>query len=66
MCSFFATLFAAEGKVFVKIVLMMSTGGARSPVWLNRELQFAVDAEEEGQQGEAMFHAAARHFNERV
>jgi hypothetical protein len=32
----------------------------------NREWQFAADAEEESQQGEAMFHAAVGHCNERV
>jgi len=53
MCSFFATSFAAEGVVSVYVVLMMSTG-ARSPVWVNRELQFAADAKEESQGGEAV------------
>ena len=48
-------------------MLMMSTG-ARGPVWVwvDRESQFAADAEEESQWGEAMFHAAAEHCNERV
>jgi len=32
----------------------------------NREWQFAADAEEESQRGEAMFHAAVGHCNERV
>ena len=65
MCSFFATSFAAEGVVSVYVMLMMSTG-ARGPVWVDRESQFAADAEEESQWGEAMFHAAAEHCNERV
>jgi hypothetical protein len=65
MCSFFATSFAAEGVVSVYVMFMMSTG-ARSPVWVDRESQFAADAEEESQRGEAMFHAAAGHCNERV
>ena len=63
MCSFFATSFASEGVVSVYVMLMMSTG-ARGPVWVDRESQFAADAEEESQQGEAMFHAAAGHCNE--
>ena len=58
MCSFFATSFAAEGVVSVNVVLTMSTG-ARGPVWVDREAQFAADAEEENQRGEVMFDAAA-------
>jgi hypothetical protein len=65
VCSFFATSFAAEGVVSVDIVLMMSTG-ARGPVWIDREAQFAVDAEEESHRGETIFDAAAGHCNERV
>ena len=65
MCSVFATSFAAEGVVSVYVMLMMSTG-ARSPVWVDWESQFAVDAEEESQWGEAMFHAAVGHCNELV
>ena len=65
MCSFFATSFAAEGVVSVYVMLMMSTG-ARGPVWVDRESQFAADAEEESQRGEAMFRAAAGHCNEQV
>ncbi len=65
ICSFFATSFTAEGVVSVYVMLMMSTG-ARGPVWVDRESQFAADAEEESQRGEAMFHAAAGHCNERV
>ena len=63
MCSFFATLFTAEGVVLVDGVLMMSTG-ARGPVWVDREAQFVADAEEESQRGEAMFDAAVGHCNE--
>jgi hypothetical protein len=63
MCSFFATSFAGEGVVSVYVMLMMSTD-ARGPVWVDGESQFAVDAEEESQRGEAMFHAAAGHYNE--
>jgi hypothetical protein len=44
---------------------MMPTG-ARGPVCVNRESQFAADAEEESQRGEVMFHAATGHCNERV
>jgi hypothetical protein len=51
--------------VSVYVMLMMSTG-ARSPVWVDRELQYAADGEEESQWGEAMFHAAVGHCNERV
>ncbi len=65
MCSFFATSFTAEGVVSIDVVLMMSAG-ARGPVWVDGESQFAVDAEEESQRGEMMFHAAAGHCNERV
>ena len=43
MCSFCATLFRAEGVVSVYVMLMMSTG-ARGPVWVDREPQFAADA----------------------
>ena len=65
MCSFFVTSFAAEGVVSVDVVLAMSTG-ARGPVWIDREAQFAADAEEESHRGEAIFDAAAGHGNERV
>jgi len=65
VCSFFATSFAVEGVVYVDVVLMMSTG-ARGPVWIDREAQFAADAEEESHRGEAIFDAAAGHCNERV
>ena len=65
MCSFFATSFAAEGVVSVDVVLTMSTG-ARGPVWIDREAQFAADAEEESHRGEAIFDAAAGHCNEQV
>ncbi len=65
MCSFYATSFTAESVVSVYVMLMMSTG-ARGPVWVDRELQSAADAEEESQRGEVMFHAAAGHCNERV
>ena len=41
---------------------MMSTG-ARSPVWVDRELQFAADAEEESQRGEAMFQGVIKGSN---
>ena len=51
--------------VSVYVMLMMSTG-ARGPVWVDRESQFAADAEEESQRGEAMFRAAAGHCNEQV
>jgi len=64
VCSFFATSFAAEGVVSVDVMLTMSTG-ARGPVWIDREAQFAADAEEESHRGEAIFDAAARHCNER-
>jgi hypothetical protein len=65
VCSFFATSFAAEGVVSVDVVLMMSAG-TWCPVWVDREAQFATDAEEESQRGETIFDAAARHINERV
>jgi hypothetical protein len=58
-------LFATEGVVSIDFMLMLSTG-ARGPVWVDRESQFAADAEEESQWGEAMFHAAVGHCNERV
>jgi hypothetical protein len=51
--------------VSVYVMLIMSTG-ARGPVWVDRESQFAAGAEEEIQHGEAMFHAATGHCNERV
>ena len=59
MCSFFATSFAAEGVVSVDVVLAMSTG-ARGPVWIDREAQFAADAEEESHWCEAIFDAATQ------
>jgi hypothetical protein len=62
---FFATSFAAEGVVSVDVMLAMSTG-ARGPVWIDREAQFAADAEEESHRGETIFDAAAGHCNERV
>ena len=65
MCSFFATSFAGEGVVSVYVMLMMSTG-TWSPVWVDREAQFAADAEEESHRGEVIFDAAAGHCNERV
>ncbi len=65
MCSFFATSVAAEGVVSVDVMLMMSAG-ARCPDWVDRKAQFVADAEEEGQWGETIFDAAARHCNERV
>jgi hypothetical protein len=65
VCSFFATSLAAEGVVSVDVMLMMSTG-ARAPVWIDREVKFALDAEEESHWGEAIFDAAAGHCNERV
>ena len=51
--------------VSVDVVLAMSTG-ARGPVWIDREAQFAADAEEESHWCEAIFDAAAGHCNERV
>ncbi len=65
MCSFFATLFAAEGVVSIDVMLTMSTG-ARGPAWIDREAQFMVDAEEESHRGEAIFDAATGHCNEEV
>jgi len=46
-------------------MFMMSTG-ARGPVWVDWEVQFAADAEEERERSEAMFGAAAGHCDERV
>ncbi len=46
MCPFSATSFAAEGVVTVDVLVMMATD-ARGPVWVDRELQLALDAEEE-------------------
>ena len=65
MCSFFAASFTVEGMVSIDFVFTMSTG-ARGPVWIDREAQFAADAEEESHRGEAIFDAAAGHGNERV
>ena len=47
------------------VVLTMSTG-ARGPVWIDREAQFAADAEGKSHWGGAIFDAAAGHCNERV
>jgi hypothetical protein len=58
-------LITAEGVVSVDVVLMMSAG-TWCPVWVDREAQFATDAEEESQRVETIFDAAARHCNERV
>ena len=41
---------------------MMSTG-ARSPVWVDRESQFAADTEEESQGAEAMFQGVIKGSN---
>ena len=65
MCSFFAASFTVEGVVSIDFGFTMSTG-ARGPVWIDREAQFAADAEEESHWGEAIFDAAAGHCNERV
>jgi len=65
VCSFFAASFATEGVVSIDVVLTMSTG-ARGPVWIDREVQFAADAEGESHRGEVIFDAAAGHCNERV
>ena len=51
--------------VSVNVVLTMSTG-ARGPVSVDREAQFAADAEEESHWGETIFDAAAGHCNKRV
>jgi hypothetical protein len=51
--------------VSIDVMLTMSTG-ARGPVWIDREVQFAADAEEESHRGEAIFDAAAGHCNEQV
>jgi hypothetical protein len=42
----FATSFAAEGMVTIDVMVMMATD-ARGPVWVDRESQIALDAEEE-------------------
>lgn len=65
MCSFFAASLTVEGVVSVDVVFTMSTG-ARGPVWIDWEAQFAADAEEESHRGEAIFDAAAGHGDERV
>jgi hypothetical protein len=46
VCPFFATSFAAEGVVTVDVMVMMVID-ARGPVWVDRELQLVLDAEEE-------------------
>jgi hypothetical protein len=46
VCQFFATSFAAEGVVTIDVMVMMATD-ARGPVWVDRESQLALDAEEE-------------------
>ena len=46
MCSFFDTSFTADGVVSVDVMFMMATG-ARGPDLVDREAQFAADAEEE-------------------
>ena len=61
----FCYLGRSESVVSVDVMFMMSTG-TRGPVWVDREGQFAADAEEECEWAEAMFHAAAGHCNERV
>jgi len=65
VCSFFAASFAAEDVVSTDVVLTMSTG-ARGPVWIDREAQFVVDAEEESHGGDVIFDAVVGHGNERV
>ena len=42
------------------------SAGTWCPVQVDREAQFATDAEEESQRSETIFDAAARHCNERV
>ena len=49
MCSFFATPLTAEGVVSVDVTFMMATGEG-GPVWVDREAQFAADAEEFGRE----------------
>ena len=51
--------------VSVNVVLTISTC-ARGPVWIDREAQFAADAEEESHRGETIFDAAAGRCNKRV
>ncbi len=46
VCPFFATFFIAEGMVTIDVMVMMATD-ARGPVWVDREVQLALDAEEE-------------------
>ncbi len=46
-------------KVWSPYVVLTVSTGARGPVWIDREAQFAADAEEESHQGEAIFDAAA-------
>jgi hypothetical protein len=46
VCSFFATSFTSEGVVTVDVMVMVATD-ARVPVWVDREAQLVVDAEEE-------------------
>ncbi len=46
MCPFFATSFTAKGVVTVDVMVMMATD-TRDPVWVDREVQFALDAKEE-------------------
>ena len=46
--------------------MFMIATGARGPVWVDREAQFAMDTEEESYRGEAIFDAAAGHCNEQV
>jgi hypothetical protein len=46
VCPFFATSFTAEDMVIIDVMVMMATD-ARGPVWVDRELQLALDAEEE-------------------
>jgi hypothetical protein len=46
VCPFFVTSFAAEGVVTIDVMVMMATD-ARGPIWVDRKLQLALDAEED-------------------
>ncbi len=49
-----------------KDVMCLVAAGAWCVVWVDRESEFAADAEQKGQWGEAVLEGASRHGNEGV
>jgi hypothetical protein len=65
-CIFFCYVIEAQAAQLAISDRLIMSAGARCPVWVDREVQFVADAEEESKRGETIFDAAARHCNERL